>query len=393
MKSKYSQLDHNHKMSPSKSRLYQCNRELTANIKRKLEVNDIVGISLHKSYNFVVVEAGDYESITFIEKDYHRCRQAYKEFSDVVTFDTTYLTNKYDKPFFPFVGINHHGQSTLFGCSLIANEDTNIFVWLLRTWLQCMHGQAPNEIITDQDRAMQNAIKFVFPHTKHRWCLWHILKKLPEKFGYHDDKASIFFTIHGLVCDSHTVDEFEKGWRAMIDMYKLYDNDWLAGLFANRGRWVPCFLKATFWAGMSTTQRSESMNVFFDGYMHSKTSLKQFVEQYERALWNKVEKKFQANFKSYVQMGFIETIYEVREDVLLYEEHRMKRTFFVSYTKETQDILLLDKFILWQWRRDISRAHTRIAVYYAELVNTLAQLRYEDICRAFSEVDGLVAND
>ena len=44
------------------------------------------------------------------------------------------------------------------------------------------------------------------------------------------------------------------------------------------------------------------MNSFFDGYVNSKTSLKLFVEQYERVLRCKVEKEFQADFKSYSQM-------------------------------------------------------------------------------------------
>ncbi|KAL7244291.1 hypothetical protein ACSBR1_016516 [Camellia fascicularis] len=38
-----------------------------------------------------------------------RSRVAFKEFGDVVTFDTTYLVNKYDMPFAHFVGVNHHG--------------------------------------------------------------------------------------------------------------------------------------------------------------------------------------------------------------------------------------------------------------------------------------------
>ena len=47
-----------------------------------------------------------------------------------MAFDTTYLTNKYDMPFAPFVGVNHHGQSILLGCGLVSNEDTITFVWL-----------------------------------------------------------------------------------------------------------------------------------------------------------------------------------------------------------------------------------------------------------------------
>ena len=35
------------------------------------------------------------------------------------TFDMTYKTNKYDMPFAPFMGLNHHCQSILFGCALL----------------------------------------------------------------------------------------------------------------------------------------------------------------------------------------------------------------------------------------------------------------------------------
>ncbi|KAI8531310.1 hypothetical protein RHMOL_Rhmol11G0126500 [Rhododendron molle] len=38
-----------------------------------------------------------------------RSRATCKEFGDIVTFDTTYLVNRYEMPFAPFVGVNHHG--------------------------------------------------------------------------------------------------------------------------------------------------------------------------------------------------------------------------------------------------------------------------------------------
>lgn len=63
-------LEHNLKTSPSKSRLYRCNRELSDHVKQRLEVNDMAGIPLHKSYNSAVVKAGGYENMTFIEKDH-----------------------------------------------------------------------------------------------------------------------------------------------------------------------------------------------------------------------------------------------------------------------------------------------------------------------------------
>lgn len=40
------------------------------------------------------------------------------------------------------------------------------------------------------------------------------------------------------------------------------------------------------------------MNAFFDEYVNSNTTLKQFVEQYDNALRSEVEKEAKTNFKS-----------------------------------------------------------------------------------------------
>jgi len=50
---------------------------------------------------------------------------------------------------------------------------------------------------------------------------------------------------------------------------------------------------------MTTTQRSESMNAFFDGYVQSSTSLKEFVDQYNDALRRKVEVENVVDFDSF----------------------------------------------------------------------------------------------
>ena len=62
-----------------------------------------------------------------------RSRAAYKDLGDIVTFDTTYLTNKYDMSFALFVRVNHHSQSILLECGLISHEHTETFAWLFHT--------------------------------------------------------------------------------------------------------------------------------------------------------------------------------------------------------------------------------------------------------------------
>lgn len=85
----------------------------------------------------------------------------------------------------------------------------------------------------------------------------------------------------------------------MVCSYGLLGNEWLRVLYDERRRWVPVFVKSCFWEGMSTTQRSESMHTFFDKYVSSKTTLKQFVEQYSNSLKDKCEKKNRADFDSF----------------------------------------------------------------------------------------------
>ncbi|KAF5465008.1 hypothetical protein F2P56_015042 [Juglans regia] len=344
---------HNHGLSPQKARFFRCNRAIDDSVKRQLDINDKAGIGMAKSFNALVVEAGGFEKLPFIEKDARnyidkarhlrlgkggadalrgyfermqykndgfyssmdlddegrlknvfwadaRSRAAYDYFGDIVTFDTTYLTNRYGMSFAPFVGVNHHGQSILLGAGLISSENTETFVWLFDTWLKCMDERAPKAIITDQDRVMKNAIAIVFPNTRHRYCLWHIMRKLLEKLGSHAEfKCGLKSALQRCVYDSQTSDEFEKSWEVFIDTYNLKENAWLQSLYSEQMYWVPVYLKNTFWAGMSTTQRSESMNAFFDGYVHSGTTLKEFVDQFDNALRKKVENEMAADFHSF----------------------------------------------------------------------------------------------
>ncbi|QHO46968.1 Protein FAR-RED ELONGATED HYPOCOTYL [Arachis hypogaea] len=53
---------------------------------------------------------------------------------------------------------------------------------------------------------------------------------------------------------------------------------------ADRHIWVPIYLDHHFWAGMRSTQRSESMHSFFNKYITRNSSLIQFVKQYDNCL-------------------------------------------------------------------------------------------------------------
>ncbi|QHO56895.1 Protein FAR1-RELATED SEQUENCE [Arachis hypogaea] len=64
-------------------------------------------------------------------------------------------------------------------------------------------------------------------------------------------------------------------------------------LYANRCKWVPILFKSEFWAGMRSTQRNESMHAFYGGYLHCKSGLVHFVNEYDNVLGNKKQKELE----------------------------------------------------------------------------------------------------
>ncbi|CAD6250352.1 unnamed protein product [Miscanthus lutarioriparius] len=208
-----------------------------------------------------------------------RSRAMCEYYSDVITLDTSYVASKYDICLATFIGVNHHGQSVLMGCALLSDETAETYSWLLKAWIACMYGNLPKAIVTDYCRGIQSAVAEVIPGVRHRMCLFQIMRKAAECLG-------------GL-------SEYRAINKAMHKAVGLQGNDWLRSLYECRSSWVPVFIKDTFWAGMSATQRNETITPFFDGYVDLKTTLKQFLGKYEMALQSKYEKEAQADFETF----------------------------------------------------------------------------------------------
>ncbi|XP_044506801.1 protein FAR-RED IMPAIRED RESPONSE 1-like isoform X2 [Mangifera indica] len=229
-----------------------------------------------------------------------KSRNDYIYFNDVVSFDTFYVNNNDKLPFAPFVGVNHHCQSMLLGCAFIADESRSTLVWLMKTWLRAMGGQAPQVIISDQGKTLKSAIEEVFPNTRHCFSLWSIWEKIPETLAHvikrHENFVSKF---QKCIFKSWTDEQFDMRWWKMVTRFELQDDEWVQSLYENRKKWVPTYMGDTFLAGMSTTQRSESINSFFDKYIHKKISLKEFVKQYGSILQNRYEEEAIADFDTW----------------------------------------------------------------------------------------------
>ena len=61
-------------------------------------------------------------------------------------------------------------------------------------------------------------------------------------------------------------------------------NKWLLTIYSIKEKWVPTYMTNTFFAGMTTTQRSESLNAFIQSVIFHHSSLLEFVTRYEDCL-------------------------------------------------------------------------------------------------------------
>nr|GMC52828.1 protein FAR-RED IMPAIRED RESPONSE 1 isoform X1 [Ipomoea batatas] len=227
-------------------------------------------------------------------------RLDYHHFCDAVFFDTAYIKNEYKLPLVTFIGVNHHFQFLLFGCALIADESKSTFVWLMRAWLRAMGGQAPKVILTDEDTALKEAVTEVFPDSRHCFCLWHVLSKIPEKLGSVIRRCEKFSTkFNKCILKSVTDEQFQKRWLKIVDRFDLRNDLWIQSLYEDHLRWVPVYMNSIFLAGISTMQRSESVCSILDKCMQRKTTLKEFLDQYKNILQEMGEDEAKADFETW----------------------------------------------------------------------------------------------
>ena len=138
-------------------------------------------------------------------------------------------------------------------------------IWLFEKFLEAMGGHRPICINTDQDHAMKVAIQKKFYTSTHRFCIWHIMKKLSKKVACSLNAESNFNArFKSCVYNSDTTMEFEAKWHAIIEDFGLANNAWLSHMFAIRDMCILAYFRDLFLgAVLRTTSRSESENHFF----------------------------------------------------------------------------------------------------------------------------------
>ncbi|XP_076926445.1 protein FAR1-RELATED SEQUENCE 5-like [Bidens hawaiensis] len=173
-----------------------------------------------KAFNLMRTQYGGFEKVGATKDDCKNFKQGLN----------CYI-REYKMVFVPFTTIDNHCQSVTVGAGLLAYETIESYTWLLQMLLKSF-GSAPKVVVTYQDHAMKQAIASVFPNTRHRLCMWHIMKKVADKVG--DDLCNNE-NFKSRLCnivwmDSISPFKFKEKWQAIMVEFELDKNKWLTDI-------------------------------------------------------------------------------------------------------------------------------------------------------------------
>lgn len=146
--------------------------------------------------------------------------------------------------------------------------------------MEFMNGKTPETILTDQNMGLKEAVAIEMPRTKHAFCIWHIIAKFTDWFSVllgsqYDEWKVEFHQIYNSISE----EDFEVEWKEMVDKYGLNGNKHIISLYALRSFWALPYLRCDFFAGMTDTFVSDSINSYIQRILSAQFQTDNFVEQ------------------------------------------------------------------------------------------------------------------
>ncbi|RYQ83484.1 hypothetical protein Ahy_B10g102167 [Arachis hypogaea] len=330
-----------------------------------------------------------------------RSRAAFEYFGDVISFDTTYNTNRYNLVCDSFVGVNHHSQSTLLGCSLMKNEEIESFKWLFECWLRCMGGNTLKGFLTDQCASMKRSLEACMPTTIHRWYIWHIMKNIPSKLNGYKGHADIEQEMSQVVWNSHSKDSFDRNWNDFLLNFGLVDNKWLTERESDAADFhtvIPCATKSSIEAQFQdvyTHQKFREVQTQFRGKANYITRLTNFALGY--SVYEVGEQVSSSIFNKFV-VTYDSVAAEVKCQCLLFESRGILCRHALSVLSFEQVSQVSPRYILERWSKKVKRRHTHIKSSHDEPLLEPRSKRFDqlvfrsqNICEFTSESEEFTA--
>lgn len=106
----------------------------------------------------------------------------WKKNPDVVSYDATYCTNRYNMPLVQVTGTTCTHSTFMIAYALVSSEDEEGHKWVNTQLLRLMDQfmiRRPYVFLSDRDQALKNAVSELFGDTvKQQICRWHVFKNV-----------------------------------------------------------------------------------------------------------------------------------------------------------------------------------------------------------------------
>ncbi|WVZ54359.1 hypothetical protein U9M48_005167 [Paspalum notatum var. saurae] len=181
----------------------------------------------------------------------------YACFGDAVSFDTTFQTNKFEMPFAPLLGTNHHKQTIIFGNALLFNETIESFQF--QASIQVQFSQTKTQPWQEQLLTCSQIQSHAAKH------LGHVINKHPDKF-MSEFKRCVY---------EDRSEELREKWAAVY-----HDS---------------------FTADMTSTQRSECKNNVFKKRFRRKLGLSELLAECYKVFTTLRKNELDEDFKSRIK--------------------------------------------------------------------------------------------
>ncbi|XP_076925604.1 protein FAR1-RELATED SEQUENCE 5-like [Bidens hawaiensis] len=186
---------HNHELVDAKDMHFvRSNRKLTHVQQYIIYELSTLNLGPVKAFNIMRTKYGGFEEVGATKDDCKNFKQSLTCY--IGEYDAEMVVQRlsgkknccdgysfeYNMVFVPFTAIDNHCRNVTVGAALLSSESIESYSWLLKVFLDSF-GIAPKVVVTDQDPAMKQAISLVLPNSRHRLCIWHIMKKLADKLS------------------------------------------------------------------------------------------------------------------------------------------------------------------------------------------------------------------
>ena len=185
----------------------------------------------------------------------------FRSMNFVLLMDATYKTNRFNLPLLIISSIDTFGKSYIVACSLLRDETGVSYTRALVSFKRLFESHVPYvyTVVTDQEKALMNAIAAEFPEASQQLCIWHLESNVKKNFAKNSSLCSKFTRF----AKARTMEHAKQLYADMRMYCSPEEAVYLKRLYELRNFFVEAWVSRFRNLGVRSTQRAESLNRAF----------------------------------------------------------------------------------------------------------------------------------